>query len=474
MVKLSDYGFKEEKMEITRGQPPIPTGFPATKKREWLIFESVNQSMEEVYYWVLEHLRIDQSCIVEDKISDVFAASEHSAFFGVAQQRIGLQQDKVSQFLATIGKMVKELFQLVRELRILDERLSYYKDSYSGSKSALSAEVTLKGIWIDMVEQGAKNPASVYGMARDLQFVTLPDLFFSAPPMRKSDVDGHVMRLDFNRKVKEVLSRKLRTFIEWKEATYKELKTKRLFTVKYLKQHYDIIKMYMSWVKPYLRNLRRLGLSERHMNSPDLVGAFESSAIEVEFLAKKIAKEGSKVWGVIIAHFKYRTMPQMSFQREGYQRGPLHMGHAEFVLRAYAWTEEEITRYKEYRDAEDMEILGSIDASVKAAMEALGDELQKYLAEAEGKVYSPPTTAKRSAAEAAISAADPFLGIFRGFGDMFSALTSIRFSGDGKGKPTASSMYKEDSDRKTAYSSVERSAWLCYKNFKKAHRMLTW
>ena len=56
----------------------------------------------------------------------------------------------------------------------------YYSDSYDAdSKSRESAEITLKGIWVDMVEQGAKNPASVYGMAREVQFTTLPDLFFS-------------------------------------------------------------------------------------------------------------------------------------------------------------------------------------------------------------------------------------------------------------------------------------------------------
>ena len=76
-----------------------------------------------------------------------------------------------------------------------------------------------------MVEQGSKNPASVYGLARELGFGTLPDLFFSIHPRKPEDIDGLVDALDFNRKVKEVLKRKLRTYLEWRLSTFDELKS---------------------------------------------------------------------------------------------------------------------------------------------------------------------------------------------------------------------------------------------------------
>ena len=42
-------------------------------------------------------------------------------------------------------------------LTLQSNRLGYYNDSYdASSKSRGSAEITLKGIWIDMVEGGAK------------------------------------------------------------------------------------------------------------------------------------------------------------------------------------------------------------------------------------------------------------------------------------------------------------------------------
>src|SRR3989338_7168690 len=131
---LADFGFvkgdgtsDEENAEEGRGTGGgvpsiIPTGYPSPIIRYRLYVEGYNISIEEPYFWILEYLRFFWGYPYVDKITDLFAAAENSAFFGVSQQRIGLQQDKVSQFLATVGKMVKELFQLVRELRVLDER----------------------------------------------------------------------------------------------------------------------------------------------------------------------------------------------------------------------------------------------------------------------------------------------------------------------------------------------------------------
>jgi len=453
----------EEEMEMTKDQY-VKTGYPTPIWRYRIEYESYRRSIEEIYYWLLNYLRQDIGYAKVDKIMDVFAAAEHSAFFGVAQQRLGMQQDKVSQLLATIGKMVRELFQLVRELRILDERLSYYEDSMNKeSKSRESAEITLKGIYIDMVEGGAKSPSSVYGMARELQFTTLPDLFYSVHPSKPEEVDEIVDKLEFNRKVKEVLKRKLRSFLEWKEHTYKELKTRRIFTLKYLRQHYDIIKMYMTWVKPYLRNIRRLQNEAKELEkptTPDLISAFEGSIVEIEILARKIPQGNKNVYACILLHFFYRTRPSLSYQQEGYQRGPIHIGSTRITYRAYAWTKEQIEAYKKMRDEEDFELLSLVDNSVKAAMEALGDELEKYLKEAgesfEKKENTQDSTVKRE-------------GIFTPFTYVFKNPNAVK-----KPKPKKPDPYQMKKEIKAAIKEAKGSMWLSYKNFKKAHKMLSW
>ncbi len=470
---LIKFGFKQgekadnEVAEQTRTQY-IKTGFPKPERRYRLHYEGYNISIEEPYFYILHYLRYYSGFPYIEKISDVFAADEYSAFFGASQQRLGLQQDKVSQFLATIGKMVRELFQLVRELRILDERLSYYYDSFTTSKSSESAEITLKGIWVDLVEQGAKNPASVYGMAREVQFTTLPDLFFSTHPKKQEDVDTVVEteRGAFNRKIREVLKRKLRTFLAWKEHTFEEIKNRRKFTLKFLRQHYEVIKMYMHWVRPYLRNIQRLQLDQSKTETPDLLVAFESSMIEVELLARR-RHPNTEVNQCLLLNYLFRTRPEMSYMQE-YQRGPLHLGRVEIDFRVYVWNDEQVEKYKKMREQEDFQLLGVIDTSVKAAMEALGDELMRYLREAGEEIGSKPEKVEKRS-----SVFSPYTSIFKGFAELFGAPKKAEKVEKPK-KPSKKAVMRDAIARRDAATVAKTTAWAIYHHFKKHHNMLNW
>ncbi len=457
----------EEVIEVGKDQM-APTGYPVPAKRYRMVFESYKKSIEELYFWLVNYIRWDLGYSIDYKITDLFAAAEHSAFFGVAQQRIGLQQDKVIQFLATIGKMIKDLFQIVRELRVIDERLGYYKDSFDrGSRSRESAEVVLKGLWVDMVEGGGKNPASVYGLARELQFTTLPDLFYGVHPTGPEEVDTVVAKLDFNSKVKEVLKRKLRQFLQWKKETYAELKNRRKFTVKYLRQHYDIINMYMTWVKPYLRNIRKLQMAgPKGTRKVDLVTAFEGSMIEIEFLARAIAEGNKEYYSCIVMHFNYRTRPTLSYTQEGYQRGPIHVGEATITWRAYVWNQKQIDNYVNMRKEEDLDMIKSVDGSVAAAMDALGDDLKRYLKE-EGEIFPGDEEGKEGKPKLP-GILDPFTSLFKGVGDIAKSVIPAK-------KPEGGlTPYQAEGEKKGAKKYAMAYMWLSYKNFKKAHGMLAW
>ena len=463
-VKKGDDGKSVADAEIdeeVRKANPTFTGYVKPLTRYRIVVESFNMAIEEPYFWVLEYLRNMHTFPFILKITDVFSAAENSSFFGASQQRLGLQQDKVSQFLATIGKMVKELFQLVREMRILDERIGYYSDSMdANSKSRNSAEITLKGIWVDMVEQGAKNPASVYGMAREVQFTTLPDLFFSTHPLKQEDVDEVVEkdRAQFNRKVREVLARKLRGYLAWKEHTYEEIKNRRVFTLKYLRQHYEIIRMYITWVKPYLKNIERLTMDQNKMDSPDLLNAFENSMIEIEILAKN---PSNIVNEVILCHFLYRTRPEMNYHQE-YQRGPIHVGRVEINFRAYTWTDEQIENYQKMKSTEDFKLLGIVDKSVKAAMESLGDELMRYLEEA-GEDFESKQTGDL---EEEKSKGRPYSSSFKSISNLISSAKSKR---EEKQKD-----WDLQKGQAAAAKTVKKKIWGLVHHFKKHHNMLNW
>jgi len=460
---LEELDFEEEEWEENLNQF-LKTGYPKPLKRFRIGYEVPNLSIEEAYFWVLNYIRDDIAYPHIHKTIDVFSASENSAFFGVSQQRIGLQQDKVSQFLATIGKMVKEIFQLVRELRIIDERLTYYRESNGidengnplpgGRKE--SSEITLKGIWVDMVDGGTKDPSSVYGMAREVSFTSLPDLFFSTHPEKSSEVDSYVEehRGGFNRKVKEVLKRKLKTFLIWKEKTFEELKTRKGFTLKYLRQHYTVIKMYMTWVKPYLKHIRRLTLDEEKVMTPDMVAAFEGSMVEVEFLASK--EPIGQYRPCILCSFLFRTAPSMSYHQEGYQKGPIHVGKLNINLRAYAWTEEQIENFKKFRDREDLDLIKSISDTMAEAIDAMGGELQSYLEEAEGKEKEDEEKKTKP------SMIDRFKAEFLGP------------SKAKKPKKPKINKIKDKANRSKAIGTAKNEMFYVYKNFKKAHGMVMW
>ena len=463
--------YGEEIMEKTMNQY-VFTGYPAVETfehRRRLVYETYSKPIEESYFWILEHMTTGREGFpIVEKIIDVFTSAEQSAFWGQSSTRLGFQQDKVSQYLATIGKMIKDMFQLVRELRILDERLSYYADSYdTTSKSRESAEITLKGIYVDMAEGGSKNPSSVFGMARELQFTSLPDLFFSVHPPTAKEVDEYVDKLEFNDAVKRVLKRKLRSFMQWKEHTYKEIKTRKIFTLKYMRQHYDVIHMYLSWIRPYLRNIARIlseSMEKKKITSADLVSAFEGSLIEVEYMARRMPEDNKEYYACVLSTFLMRTRPEMAFHQEGYRhQGPLHMGKIEIITRIYAWTEEDFQNYKKLRAAEDFEMIGKIDRSVKEAMEGLGRELQKYLEEAGEETMLMEKKEK-----------EPIKEKKSWVNDIVGTFITIKPKSEKPKKKPKKDVMMIKREKKAALRAAGFCQWLTYKNYKKSHGFLSW
>lgn len=448
--------------------------YPKPIRKWYAVYSSFQKSIEVLYYWSLNHWRYDQEMSHIDKITDSFTASENSSFFGAHQQKLGLQQDKVSQFLATIGKMVKELFQMVRELRIIDERMGYYNDSRKAERvKSEPAEITLKGLYIDMAEGGSKNPSSVYGMARELQFTTLPDLFFSIHPKKSEEVAATVDKLDFNRKVKEVLKRKLYSYLKWKEHTYNEISNRRIFTLQYLRQHFDVIKMYMTWAKPYLKNVQRLQADSSKNETPDLIGAFEGSMIEIEIMGRMKPLGNSEYYAVFLQTMTYRTRPAMSYQQEGYQRGPLHVGETTVFWRSYAWTEKDIQNYIAMRNQEDFELLSVIDRSVRDAMDALGDELRRYLQEA-GEVHPYATREQKDKITPKIEKSKrPKQSLFEPFTAMFKGVNLGNVDGIFSPKKNAEVIRVQNEIAK-AEDNAKKRVWTHYKNFKKNFGFLSW
>ncbi len=438
-----------------------PTGFVEPGKRYRVIREAFSQGIEESYFWILNYLRQNEGFSRVEKITDIFSASENSSFFGSSQQRIGLQQDKVSQYLRGISEMIKQLFQLVRELRIIDERLTLYEKH----KVSKAADNTLKGLYIDLVEGGTKNPGSVLGLASQVGYTILPDLFFNSQSHTKEEVDKEVDSLKYNNQVKSILRRKLYAYLNWVEKTHEEHKVRKKFQLQYLRQHWTTIQMYMNWIKPYLKNISRLTMNQRQLDSPYLIGAFETSMTEIEILAYKDAVDGYHP--CILAHFEFRTKPAMNYSQD-YQRGPQHVGRVTITLRSYAWDKKQIEAYKRMKNEEDMELLGLVDNNVKSAMEALGEEFEKYLREANAEFEEKESeeVEEKKKFDWDNSVFGPFVALGSGFKEIFKSFTGWDLTVKGNQKPGG--------NPGKALGGVGGSLFRAYKFYKKSHGMLTW
>lgn len=395
MVKLKDYGFSsEEELELAPNNFGSQ-GFPKPLKYRRLVFEKYGLSIEEPYFWVINFLRDDFGFYEFIKISDIFSGSLFSGFGSQQATKTGVVQDRASSFLATVGKMSKEIFQIIRELKIIDEKLGHYhasmgKDEKTGQinleKRQESSEVVLKGYWVDLVDGGAKSPTSVYGMASQLGYGPLPDLFFKIHPLNKDDIEKAVNKEagQFNEPVKMVLKRKLQAYLFWKESTLKELETRRRFTQKYLKQHYQVIQMYIDWVKPYLRQAKMLKMREGHMSNVDLVSGFDTTLIDIEFIAK--GKKSGDYNSIVLMHFYYASQPQGKYNPQYNQTEIVHTGRLEIVWRAYNWTDSQLYSYRKMREDEDNELIGDVIGAMNEAMREYSEDFRKYLLE-EGESF---------------------------------------------------------------------------------------
>lgn len=247
----------------------------------------------------------------------------------------------------------------------------------------------------------------------------------------------------------------------------------------------------MNYVKPYLKNIQRLQMDEQKASSPDLVGAFEGSVIEVEIMGQFLPLENKKYWSVMNSHFLFRTKPSLNYHAEGYQRGPIHEGYVEITHRTYTWTQEQIDNYRKMRDKEDFLLLRIIDKNLDFAMSELGDEFFRYLEEAEKMMgdkygdeeYVPfsdimgikKKNESKDSENKKEKSANPFASLVGGFKELGSAFSGNKPESSKKPeKKEKENPVQKKTEQGNAESDSSNKSWLVYKNYKKAHKMIAW
>ena len=113
-------------------------------------------------------------------------------------------------------------------------------------------------------------------------------------------------------------------------------------------------------------------------------------------------------------------------------------------------------------------MLGVIDGSVKAAMEALGDELLRYLKEA-GEEFE-----EKKEEHKPIKKSGAFMSVFEGFAEIFTSFNARKETKQAKKKNSQTAIMKDAIARKNAEETVKKVMWNTYHHFKKQHDMLNW
>lgn len=468
----------------------IRTSYPEPEYRHVLSVGEPNYAvLEKSYLWILNHITLDWRFTKTIKIVDTFGSSTSSQHWSIMNEKISNVQRTVTNTMQSIGGLVKDLFPMVHELRIWDERLEWHKQSEEGNRSG---DIALKGAWMDLVDGGSENASSVLGLAGKVGFATLPDLFFGTFVQKPEDIDKEVNSLEYgNEQVKNVLKRKLMQFLTWKEHTKKEIEQRKRFTVRYLRQHIDAIQLQMSWLNPYLRQLKYLRQNTNFQDSAQLISSFDNSKFEIEVLCTK--KNDNNFKPVVLLNFQYLTIPERSgnYPQPGFQ----HAGNMNVTFRGYVWTDEQIKNYQEMRNEEGLEILGEIDAGFKASMDELAKEIRAYIKEAGGDLpetddektlrrlkekldkYEKEGKKQTSPQSAEITGAiyQPFIDVAKAFGEVGSLFIPKKILDFKLPEDKALEQKNKEKDQiKGAKGEVSLAIKNAFINYRKAHRMVTW
>jgi len=457
--------------------------------------EHNGEQVEPPYFWVLSWLRDDLKVKKENiiKVTDTYSASDTSAFMIKAGQSLAGVQARITETLRMIGVLSKELFKFAYEMKILEERLSLIYDAEKFAKDnpfkgdvnsppLNYSEMTLKDRYINLVEGGAKNPGSIYGLGSQVGFILVPDLFFRMDAFDENDVTRVMKQLQVAQlptKVVEVVGRKLKAYQAWRTATKRQLEHRAAFLLTYLKQHYNAIKLQTQWLRPYLQSAKRLQWSMNLKERPELIAAMEQAMIEVEFLAMVGDPIGDH-YPIFNMYMTFQTFPETQYVPQARGEVTRHTGRFEITMRGRSMTLDQIMAYKVWKDKEEFEMLKDIDLNLQHAVSDFSDSVQRYIQMddiksksyadfvkmiLEGKKTKKEEVKIKEKRSFSLPAADPFVALFGGFKELAGSIVTL---------PSFQYHKPIISKEKEAMDKANQRLWLTYYIFQKAHRMLTW
>ncbi|MFH0808722.1 MAG: hypothetical protein V1888_03870 [archaeon] len=350
-----------------------------------LSFDSQQNQLEPIYYWILDFIS-QIGWPAAEKTIDNFMASPGSGQFSEMNMKATKMQEEGMKILGGMNQIIKSILNLIYDLKEFELRLEHYDDAAgrNGEKKKQEGLLALKQIWLDNVDM-KKGRGAIHQMASaEMGFSTLREAFMMAnsqddiKKMNDEDKKNGGAGL-INDSVMRILIPRLSEFLKWVDYSEKELRKRFSIEKNYLKSQVETVKLYSAWMKPYLESAEKLR-QQGFEKDAALVNAFSTTMFELQLLSAKSVSPDDKRFGeykpkrryssVVIVTLKYRGhVSQRVTQKGDYGFGM--GGVVDIDFDSYALNDEELTAARKLMEKNDLE--KSMEFSLDVAGEALKD-----------------------------------------------------------------------------------------------------
>jgi len=444
-----------------------------------LSFDSQQNQLEPIYYWILD-FGAQIGFPLKEKLIDNFMASPGSGQFSELSGKATRMQEEGMKILGGMNQIIKSVLNLIYDLKEFELRLEHYDDALgeNGDDKVESGRLALKQIWLDNVDIKRQRGA-IHAMANEMGFSTLREAFMMADS--REDVDR--MNSEdkaagggglINDSVKRILIPRIEEFSKWVKYSNTELRKRYKIEVNYLRSQVESVKLYSQWMKPYIEaaeKLRQQGFEK----DAALVNAFSTSMFKLQVMGVKATnKKDSVIHGyklrrgynaVIVVTFTFRGhVSQRVTQKGDYGFGM--GGVVDMDFDAYSLNDEELVAARELLKKDDVAAAAEFSMDIAGnALDELKEDLDYFLKPKEER----DAEEEKAKGKKKKKSVGPFEALF---GDLFKRDKKDKKADEIlEADEIRKDNYIEKKARAAAMGKAGGSLYAIYDVYKKAHRM---
>lgn len=311
-----------------------------------LILDLVDEPLEPIYFNLLDELWAREGWVVE-KLVDTASATHGSGLSIDLSRRIAMEQQEVTKVLTQIHREVRALVAQWQKWREHKRQLAVYDQ-------AKAPENPTRETALDQLNRRWQKEDS-----------------YVATPAEPSGNDKSA-------------------FGTWLLSSEAELRQRLEVDRQLLANELNLLKLQANWIQPHLKPQQ----NAQHPGDPALVTAFNTAMFDVVLLVAPLSDLEQAVqagdlppavlnpryrrpWPFVIISLRFRAVPERT-KAGGYG----YRGRADLTFTSYALNEDELAVFRrELQRSKWGEVLGLLEQSTSANLDALLNDLDELLAE---------------------------------------------------------------------------------------------